>query len=74
MPYQETDARLDLADLSAGVDEVLTGFLKEYDNEDIVSRTEPGRYIAAKCGILLGTVHAVKINCETKIYRHGFGL
>jgi diaminopimelate decarboxylase len=31
-------------------------------NPDILFKIEPGRYITAECGILLGTVHALKEN------------
>ena len=62
VPYKEDDARLDLSDLSAAMDEMLDDFLAEYDNKDVMFRTEPGRYIAAECGVLLGTVNAIKTN------------
>ena len=66
VPYKEDDPRLDLADLSAALDEMLTVFLNEYDNKDVLFRIEPGRYIAAECGVLLGTVHSVKLNYDTE--------
>jgi len=62
IPYREGEARLDLEDLSCALNEMLDGFLAEYDNKDVMFRIEPGRYIAAECGILLGTVNAVKTN------------
>jgi len=62
VPYKENDQRLDLAGLSLGLDEMLTEFLREYDNKSVMFRIEPGRYIPAECGILLGTVHSVKTN------------
>ena len=64
VPYNEDEARLDLADLSAALDEMLDGFLSEYGNKDVMFRIEPGRYIAAECGVLIGTVNAVKTNYE----------
>ena len=66
IPYKKTDIRLDLSDLSEGLDEMLTEFLKCYDNKDVMFRIEPGRYIVAECGILLGTVHTVKNNYDTE--------
>ena len=64
VPYREGEARLDLADLATDLDNMFGRFLAEYDNKDIMLRIEPGRYIAAECGILLGTVHAVKTNYD----------
>jgi len=66
VPYKESEARLDLKDLSAGLDKLITEFLKEYKNKDIMFRIQPGRYIPAECGILLGTVHALKTNYGTE--------
>ena len=31
-------------------------------NKEVRFKCEPGRYISAECGVLLGTVHAVKTN------------
>ena len=62
VPYSDSDQRLDLADLSAGMDKLLTLFLTGYGNKDVLFRIEPGRYIAAECGILLGKAHCVKQN------------
>jgi len=65
VPYSDNDQRLDLADLSAGMDKLLTAFLIGYDNKDVLFRIEPGRYITAECGILLGTAHCIKQNHDT---------
>ena len=64
VPYEEGGARLDLNDLSTALDGMLDGFLAVYDNKDVLFRIEPGRYIAAECGVLLGSIHAVKTNYE----------
>ena len=64
VPYNEGDARLDLAGLSKAMDELLDGFLAGYENKDVMFRIEPGRYIAAECGVLLGSINAVKTNYE----------
>ena len=66
VPYREGENRLDLADLSISLDQMITEFLNEYGNKDVLFRIEPGRYIAAECGILLGTVQAVKTNYDTE--------
>lgn len=62
VPYREDEARLDLNKLSKDLDEVLAEFLKDYDNKDVFFKVEPGRYISAECGILLGKVYSVKEN------------
>jgi diaminopimelate decarboxylase len=61
VPYRKLDnqARLDLDALGAE----LTGLVDEWcrtNGRKIACAIEPGRYITAECGILLGTVHAVK--------------
>ncbi len=62
MPYRKDEKSLDLKKLGNDLDKVLADFLKEYPNKDVVFKMEPGRYIVAECGILLGTVHSVKKN------------
>jgi len=61
IPY-EAMHRLDLKQLSDMLDKTLDAFLETYDNQDILFKIEPGRYIVAECGALLGTVHSVKNN------------
>ena len=39
-------------------------FAKQYPHE-LLFKTEPGRYIAGECGVLLGRVHALKENGGT---------
>ena len=41
---------------------VLDSFMERYDNKYVHFKCEPGRYLVAECGLLLGTVHAVKEN------------
>lgn len=67
IPYHKQDgqARLDLKTLGTALDETLSAWVKEYGKE-ITFKIEPGRYIPAECGILLGTVHAVKTNYDIK--------
>ncbi len=65
VPYHEGEGRLDLKALSARLEEIVGAFLSGYDNKDVVFRVEPGRYIAAECGVLLGRVNSVKENHGT---------
>lgn len=67
IPYQKLNGqdRLDLIDLGKKLDKVFYEWTKEYGKE-ITFKIEPGRYIAAECGTLLGTVHAVKENYGIK--------
>jgi len=67
IPYKKQDgqARLDLTGLGETLSEVINGWVKEYGKE-IEFKIEPGRYIVAECGILLGKVHVVKMNYDTK--------
>lgn len=67
IPYRKYDdePRLDLLDFGARFSALLrdwstrTGFAGRFV-------IEPGRYVAAECGILLGTAHAVKNNGPTR--------
>ena len=63
IPYRkyEDQPRLDLADLGKKLHAELADFVNDtgYQGRFYI---EPGRYIAAECGVLLGTVHAVKNN------------
>lgn len=63
IPYrkQEAQERLDLKDLGEKLSAVMFQFAKEYGKE-IQFKIEPGRYISAECGVLLGKVHSVKMN------------
>ncbi len=67
IPYEKLNeqTRLDLKTLGEKLNEVLENFVKEYGKQ-ITFKIEPGRYISAECGLLLGTVHAVKYNSEHK--------
>ncbi len=63
VPYYkyENQPRLDMAALSSRFDATLKAWTAEtgYKGRFIV---EPGRYTVAECGLVLGTVHAVKVN------------
>ncbi len=67
IPYhkQNAEQRLDLISLGKKLDTVLYKFAEEYGKE-LLFKVEPGRYIVAECGVLLGTAHAVKTNYTTK--------
>ncbi len=67
IPYHkyEQEARLDMAELGHNLHGLLTDWSQRtgYKGRFYV---EPGRYVAAECGILLGRVHAVKNNGENR--------
>ena len=54
--------RLDLKALARLFEEILDEFLADYDNQNIMFKIEPGRYIVAESSVLLGRVHSVKDN------------
>lgn len=62
VPYGENEKRLDLKELSQKLNAVIDKFLEDYDNKDVVFKIEPGRYIPAECGLLIGKVYSVKEN------------
>lgn len=61
MPYEPTQTRLNLASLGAKLEILMYDFARDYGH-DVLFKIEPGRYLTAECGVLLGTVHAVKEN------------
>lgn len=63
IPYHKQDGqeRLNLGDTGRKLTEVLEKWATAH-NKNIRIKMEPGRYVAAECGVLLGTVHAVKQN------------
>lgn len=65
VPYKPDEQALDLKALSAALSAVIEPFLEKYDNRDVCFRSEPGRYVVAESGTLLGTVQAVKENHGT---------
>lgn len=64
MPYELSQKRLDLASLGAKLDELLFAFADSYGKQ-LKFKIEPGRYISAECGVLLGTVNGIKENSGT---------
>lgn len=65
VPYKLEESRLDLKKLGEELDIVLTRFLGEYPNKEVMFKIEPGRYIVAECGVLLGSVNSVKNSYDT---------
>jgi len=67
VPYHKHrgEARLDLTALGKKLDEVIKDFVGKtgYQGAFMV---EPGRYISAESGVLLGTVHAIKEQFGTR--------
>lgn len=68
IPYEEAEEkqRLDLAQLGVAVGKVVTEWQQKtgYTGK---FKVEPGRYVAAEAGVLLGTVHSVKKSFD-KVY------
>ncbi len=67
IPYKKQDGQepLDIVELGQQLDDVIKPWVKKYGKE-IEFKIEPGRYISAECGILLGTVFAKKQNYAKK--------
>lgn len=67
IPYRKYagEARLDMKNLGEKLSALMNDFARDYGKQ-IRFKIEPGRYISAECGVLLGTVHAVKNNGSEK--------
>jgi diaminopimelate decarboxylase len=67
IPYhkQEGQNRLDLKELGEKFTTLLYQWVKDYGKE-LTFKIEPGRYIPAECGVLLGRVYAIKANGQKK--------
>ncbi|MDR1658800.1 MAG: diaminopimelate decarboxylase [Desulfovibrio sp.] len=67
IPYHKYggENRLNLAELGARLHALITGWSAKtgYAGRFLI---EPGRYVAAECGVLLGRVHAVKNNGDKR--------
>lgn len=63
IPYrkQEGQSRLNIKELGENLADIVKGWIKEYGKE-VKIKIEPGRYIVAESGVLLGTVYAIKKN------------
>ena len=67
IPYHKEDGEkpIDIEKVRESVDKVLFEFKEKYGAE-VTFRIEPGRYVSAESGIILGRVHSVKTNCGQK--------
>jgi diaminopimelate decarboxylase len=67
IPYhkQEGEERLELDETGRRLEALLEQWIKR-TGRHIMFKTEPGRYIPAESGIILGRVHSVKTNGQTK--------
>lgn len=67
IPYKrfQGEKRLDLKELASQLAPILLDFRKQYGG-DLKFKVEPGRYPFAECCAILGTVHAIKNNYDTK--------
>jgi len=63
IPYykQEGQERLDIPETGRRLTDIIEQWTKR-TGRSIKIKMEPGRYVVAECGVLLGTVHAVKNN------------
>jgi diaminopimelate decarboxylase len=65
IPYKHNEEpRLDLAALGKSLDELIEKFVAA-TGRLITFRIEPGRYVVAECGVILGTIHSVKESYNT---------
>ena len=62
VPYRPEENRLDFKKLTELLFPMMDSFIEGYDNKYIHFKCEPGRYVSAECGLLVGTVHALKEN------------
>nr|WP_278286609.1 MULTISPECIES: hypothetical protein [unclassified Clostridium] len=62
---QKGQQPLAIKELGREIDTIIYEWTKSHGNE-IEFKIGPGRYISAECSVLLGTVHAIKINYERK--------
>jgi diaminopimelate decarboxylase len=67
IPYKnmQGEGRLDMAGLSEQLKTTLLDWMEDYGRE-VNIKVEPGRYLVAESGVLLGRVHSVKNNYGTK--------
>lgn len=63
IPYkkEEGEKRLDLEKMGTDLDKLIKSWVNK-TGRHIKIKVEPGRYLVAECGILLGEVHSVKTN------------
>ena len=65
IPYQHnSEPRLDLKLLGQDLEKLVQEWIRETGKE-ITVKVEPGRYVVAECGVLLGRITSVKNNYNT---------
>ncbi|MEG1501857.1 MAG: diaminopimelate decarboxylase [Synergistaceae bacterium] len=62
VPYKDSEARLDYGLFTEMLFPVLDDFVIKYDNKNVRFKCEPGRYVVAECGSILGKVYSIKDN------------
>jgi diaminopimelate decarboxylase len=75
VPYKKLEGE-ESFNISAFSSDLLT-IISEWRNKygrNVVFKSEPGRYIAAEAGVLLGRVHAVKYNADVKYIGSDIGM
>jgi diaminopimelate decarboxylase len=67
IPYrkQEGQTRLELQEFGRVVSQLLLEWKNKFKRK-VTFKIEPGRFIVAECGVLLGTVHVIKQNSDIK--------
>ncbi len=73
VPYRGEN-RLDLKKMSERLDKLIREFVEEYPNKELKFIIEPGRYVVAECGLLIGQVHSVKVNYGEKYVGTDIGM
>lgn len=66
IPYnkQNNEPRLELKEFGKELSMVLETWTNEYGKK-VFFKIEPGRYITAECGVIIGNVHSIKENHKT---------
>lgn len=75
VPYRKLsgEERFDLEAFSSELQQIVSEWRTTYGRK-VVFKSEPGRYIAAECGVILGRVHAVKQNSGIKYVGTDIGM
>lgn len=75
IPYHklEGEQSFDLKSFSDALEVIVEDWSVRYGRR-VVFKSEPGRYIAAEAGVLLGTVHSIKVNCGVKYIGTDIGM
>jgi len=75
IPYHklEGEQSFDLKSFSEALEVIVEAWSVRYGRR-VVFKSEPGRYIAAEGGVLLGTVHSIKVNSGVKYIGTDIGM